>query len=203
MTRAAYMALSTAEREQLDVTALGAVAPRGVPKPVEMYQLDAVPGRTFAALRLGREENIAEDNMDDDDSSSEHVSGCSTLSGTALFTVFVLRMVYGVFPPAQRIKLLLPLFQRWCVCVPPRSDPVGEDTYSNDLIRVLSLRVGRVMERKLIVGGLGLFSPVSTDISFCFTGSMFCEDQSGFEGYGFRNRSFATQTFSVDISTPL
>ncbi|KAF8276395.1 receptor-type adenylate cyclase, putative [Trypanosoma cruzi] len=55
LTRAAYFALSTAEREQVEVTALGAVAPRGVPKPVEMYQLDAVPGRTFAALRLDHE----------------------------------------------------------------------------------------------------------------------------------------------------
>ncbi|RNF05858.1 receptor-type adenylate cyclase, partial [Trypanosoma conorhini] len=44
LTRAAYMSLSTNEREQLEVSALGAVALRGVPRPVEMCQLDAVPG---------------------------------------------------------------------------------------------------------------------------------------------------------------
>ncbi|KAH8609265.1 Adenylate and Guanylate cyclase catalytic domain [Trypanosoma vivax] len=52
LTRATYMAMTASERVQLDVTPLGAVPLRGVPKPVEMYQLNAVPGRTFAALRL-------------------------------------------------------------------------------------------------------------------------------------------------------
>ncbi|RNE95288.1 receptor-type adenylate cyclase, partial [Trypanosoma rangeli] len=71
LTRAAYMALSTAEREEVEVTALGAVALRGVPEPVEMYQLDAVPGRTFAALRLYREAAELDDNGDATSSSDE------------------------------------------------------------------------------------------------------------------------------------
>ncbi|ORC80835.1 uncharacterized protein TM35_001421030, partial [Trypanosoma theileri] len=105
------------------------------------------------------------------------------------------------FPCVQRLKLLLPLCKRWSVRVPPRSDSVGEDTYSNDLIQRLALKLGRVMERKLSVGGLGLFSPVSTDVSFCFSGSMFSEGRPGFDACRFRNRSSATQTFSVDISS--
>ncbi|WP_437123363.1 adenylate/guanylate cyclase domain-containing protein, partial [Streptomyces hygroscopicus] len=44
LTGAAYMALSAAERAGIDVTALGPVELRGVPQPVEMYQLNAVPG---------------------------------------------------------------------------------------------------------------------------------------------------------------
>ncbi|KAF8279829.1 hypothetical protein TcBrA4_0102880 [Trypanosoma cruzi] len=44
LTRAAYFALSTAEREQVEVTALGGWHWRGVPEPVEMYQLEPCPG---------------------------------------------------------------------------------------------------------------------------------------------------------------
>nr|1FX4_A Chain A, RECEPTOR-TYPE ADENYLATE CYCLASE GRESAG 4.3 [Trypanosoma brucei] len=54
MTHAAYMSLSGEDRNQLDVTTLGATVLRGVPEPVRMYQLNAVPGRNFAALRLDR-----------------------------------------------------------------------------------------------------------------------------------------------------
>ncbi|CCD14815.1 unnamed protein product [Trypanosoma congolense IL3000] len=55
LTHATYYSLSTAEREQANVTSLGPVSLGGVPVPVEMYQLNAVPGRTFAALRLDRD----------------------------------------------------------------------------------------------------------------------------------------------------
>ncbi|CCD15914.1 unnamed protein product [Trypanosoma congolense IL3000] len=53
LTRGKHLALGTAEREHVSVTSLGATALRGVPDPVEIYQLDAVPGRTFTALRIG------------------------------------------------------------------------------------------------------------------------------------------------------
>ncbi|CCD17481.1 unnamed protein product [Trypanosoma congolense IL3000] len=55
LTRAAYYSLSTAEREQVSVTSLGEATLRDVPDPVEIYQLEAVPGREFAALRLEHE----------------------------------------------------------------------------------------------------------------------------------------------------
>ncbi|KAF5216192.1 hypothetical protein ECC02_011059 [Trypanosoma cruzi] len=115
LTRAAYMALSAAEREQVEVTALGGVALRGVPKPVEMYRLDAVPGRTFAALRLDRE-------MPDLDDGSDLASGDGSVStdrsGPSGYVASVLAVLFGTFSAPQRLEALLPLCQRWSVPVP-------------------------------------------------------------------------------------
>ncbi|KAH9600906.1 Adenylyl cyclase class-3/4/guanylyl cyclase [Trypanosoma melophagium] len=117
LTRAAYMALSTAEREQVDVTALGPVALRGVPKPVEMYQLDAVPGRTFAALRLDREFI----DFDESGSESQSVSSSSkneTTSSTQNALVLLLTGLFAPFPLQQRLKVLQTIAQRWNITVP-------------------------------------------------------------------------------------
>ncbi|ORC86663.1 putative receptor-type adenylate cyclase [Trypanosoma theileri] len=103
LTRAAYMALSTAEREQLDVTALGAVTLRGVPKPVEMYQLDAVPGRTFAALRLDKECCIGDDNEDMESCQSTVEEQHATLDMTASFISNLL----SPYNPRQRAEVLI------------------------------------------------------------------------------------------------
>ncbi|RNF04284.1 adenylate cyclase [Trypanosoma conorhini] len=104
LTRAAYMALSTTEREQLKVTALGAVALRGVPKPVELYQLDAVPGRTFAPLRLDRlMPELDGDGEDATGSGDASASSCrSCLSQTAFAVLALLGLQFGIFaaPPA-------------------------------------------------------------------------------------------------------
>nr|CCC94622.1 unnamed protein product [Trypanosoma congolense IL3000] len=53
LTGATYLALTMEERRCLDVKPLGPVPLRGVPEPVEMYQLEAVPGRKFPALCPG------------------------------------------------------------------------------------------------------------------------------------------------------
>ncbi|ORC86670.1 uncharacterized protein TM35_000261220, partial [Trypanosoma theileri] len=100
------------------------------------------------------------------------------------------------------LKLLLPLCKRWSVRVPPRSDSVGEDTYSNDLIQRLALKVGRVMERKLSVGedDVVLFSPVSPVLSFGFSGCLFSEDKPGFDGCSFCPRTSVTQIPCADTS---
>ncbi|EKF38976.1 receptor-type adenylate cyclase, putative, partial [Trypanosoma cruzi marinkellei] len=112
LTRTTYFALSTAEREQVEVTALGAVALCGVPKPVEMYQLDAVPGRTFAALRLDREFPVLDD---ESDLASGDGSVSTERSGPSGYIASVLAVLVGTFAAPQRLKVLLPLCQRWSV----------------------------------------------------------------------------------------
>ncbi|KEG05828.1 putative receptor-type adenylate cyclase, partial [Trypanosoma grayi] len=89
LTGAAYVYLSTAEREQLDVTALGGVALRGVPVPVEMYQLNAVPGRTFAALRLDRQDvdDLEDAESDDHSMSSASKDGLSSAGVNPLISL--------------------------------------------------------------------------------------------------------------------
>ncbi|PWU99315.1 putative receptor-type adenylate cyclase [Trypanosoma cruzi] len=134
LTRAAYFALSTAEREQVEVTALGGVALRGVPEPVEMYQLDAVPGRTFAALRLDRE-------MPDLDDGSDLASGDGSVSTERSvpsgYIASVLAVVFGTFSAPQRLEALLPLCQRWSVPV-PSGDGEGRE---KDVCRVAMERL--------------------------------------------------------------
>ncbi|KAH9600918.1 Adenylyl cyclase class-3/4/guanylyl cyclase [Trypanosoma melophagium] len=139
LTRAAYMALSTAEREQVDVTALGPVALRGVPKPVEMYQLDAVPGRTFAALRLGREEGLedVEDTFDTTDSSYE----CNSAAYDT--TVSFILSLFSAYNPRQRAGVLQSLCARWQLRVGARGDMPYEE-HCHQMVRRLAVRLNRL-----------------------------------------------------------
>ncbi|KEG07812.1 putative receptor-type adenylate cyclase [Trypanosoma grayi] len=146
LTGAAYLALSTAEREQLDVTALGGVPLRGVPAPVETYQLNAVPGRTFAALRLDRQDVFVH-NEGDGASSSEPGSSVSYMSGPASFSNLVLVTVFGAFTPQQRLLVLKPYCERWSVRLPPRASSVSDDEYCRLLLSRLSLKLEKVMQR--------------------------------------------------------
>ncbi|RNE98275.1 receptor-type adenylate cyclase, partial [Trypanosoma conorhini] len=146
LTRAAYMSLSTAERERVEVSALGAVALRGVPRPVEMYQLDAVPGRTFAALRLDRE--VADLEEGGDDTSSSGVASMSTaLDGPALAIVSPLAVVFGILAPPQRLKLLRPLCGRWRVDVPRAVRAAREEEVCRVAMERLAVKVSHVMEK--------------------------------------------------------
>ncbi|ESL05321.1 receptor-type adenylate cyclase [Trypanosoma rangeli SC58] len=155
LTRAAYMALSTAEREEVEVTALGAVELRGVPRPVEMYQLDAVPGRSFAALRLDRQ--AAE--LDDDGEewgSSDEASASTAMSGVSHTIVTVLAVLFGTFAAPLRLKILRPLCERWRVSVPRGVGAAHEEEACRVAMERLAAKMGRVMEktvRKLSAGG--------------------------------------------------
>ncbi|RNC55919.1 receptor-type adenylate cyclase b, partial [Trypanosoma cruzi] len=160
LTRAAYFALSTAEREQVEVTALGGVALRGVPAPVEMYQLDAVPGRTFAALRLDRDVPDLDDGSDFE--SSEDASMYSARTGTAQAVVSVLTVTYGTLAPRQRLKALMPLCERWNVRLPRRPSFLQDEEYCRLVIDRLAVKMSSVMERK---GQLGIDQNMSFTLS--------------------------------------
>ncbi|ESL05339.1 receptor-type adenylate cyclase [Trypanosoma rangeli SC58] len=146
LTRAAYMALSTAEREEVEVTALGAVALRGVPEPVEMYQLEAVPGRTFAALRLDREKGG--DVAEEDSSRSGHASVSSSPNPFAHSVLSVLTLLFGTFAAAQRLELLRSLCERWGVDVPRAVRGVRKEEACRVATERLASRMVCVMEKK-------------------------------------------------------
>nr|CAA09737.2 adenylyl cyclase [Trypanosoma cruzi] len=150
LTRAAYFALSTAEREQVEVTALGGVALRGVPKPVEMYQLDAVPVRTFAALRLDRDVPDLDDGSDFE--SSEDAFMYSARTGTVQAVVSVLTVTYGTLAAPQRLKALMLLCERWNVRLPRRPSLVQDEEYCRLVIARLAVKISNVMERKAQLG---------------------------------------------------
>ncbi|KAH9600971.1 Leucine-binding protein domain [Trypanosoma melophagium] len=146
LTRAAYMALSTAEREQVDVTALGPVALRGVPKPVEMYQLDAVPGRTFAALRLDREFI----DFDESGSESQSVSSSSkneSISSSSNPLVILLTDLFAPLPQQQRLKVLQMIGERWNISVPSSKSNSAKQA-SEETIARLAMKLNRVLTRK-------------------------------------------------------
>ncbi|CCD17047.1 unnamed protein product [Trypanosoma congolense IL3000] len=148
LTRAAYLALSTVEREHVSVTSLGAIALRGVPDPVEMYQLDAVPGRTFAALRLDREvPNVdGNDGESSTDVSTDTGSMSGGLRGSALMIASSLQAVLGTFTTPQRQKLLLPLCGRWRVTLPHTKKAEWDEEYCEEAVRRISAKVGRVVD---------------------------------------------------------
>ncbi|AAZ10966.1 receptor-type adenylate cyclase GRESAG 4, putative [Trypanosoma brucei brucei TREU927] len=144
LSRAAYLSLSNSERGQLDVTALGSMSLRGVPKPVEMYQLNAVVGRSFAALRLDRE--VVEDGDLSSTSFSDTGSLRGVLSGTSQMIDSCLHAVLGTLGPSQRQKLLMPLCERWQVSLPPSSKATWNEEYCEGVIRRIAVKVGRVVD---------------------------------------------------------
>ncbi|CBH12811.1 receptor-type adenylate cyclase GRESAG 4,putative [Trypanosoma brucei gambiense DAL972] len=144
MTRATYMSLSVVEREQFDVTALGPVTLRGVPNPVEMYQLNPIPGRTFAALRLDRDSPGLDDEVADP-SLSEVSSLHAGLTDSARQVAISLNSLLGVFAPAQRQNLLLPLCERWRVSL-LRKNSGWSEAYCREVVYRIAVRVGRVAD---------------------------------------------------------
>ncbi|EAN78976.1 expression site-associated gene 4 (ESAG4) protein, putative [Trypanosoma brucei brucei TREU927] len=145
LTRATYLSLSTAEREQLDVTALGAVPLRGVPDPVEMYQVDAVVGRSFAALRLDGEVDLIADSGIINASTSDCASFCE-LGQSAQAIVAVMRALFGTFTASQRKKLLVPFCERWRVTLPPKTKSVWDDNDCQEVMRRIATKVGHVVD---------------------------------------------------------
>ncbi|CCD13049.1 unnamed protein product [Trypanosoma congolense IL3000] len=147
LTHAAYMALSAAERDEFDVTSLGAVSLRGVPEPVEMFQLNAVPGRRFAALRLDREHYFDEDACDGTSTSnSDHSSSRAELSESAQMIATSLQSLLGTFKAAQREKLLMPFCERWRVSLPRRGGCAWDDAYCEEVVRRIAVKVGHIAE---------------------------------------------------------
>ncbi|RNE96049.1 receptor-type adenylate cyclase, partial [Trypanosoma cruzi] len=151
LTRASYFSLSLAEREQVEVTALGAVAPRGVPKPVEMYQLDAVPGRTFAALRLDREVPDLDGGTASDVASS--YSEDASLCDSALCVASVIRILLAAYPVSERHQVLSRMCNRWNVSDDRIRWDVSADKKAARAVERLSLRLNQVLERSLSAHG--------------------------------------------------
>ncbi|CCD19987.1 receptor-type adenylate cyclase, putative, (fragment), partial [Trypanosoma vivax Y486] len=151
LTRAAYMALTASEREKLDVTPLGAVPLRGVPKPVEMFQLNVVPGRTFRPLRL--EAEIQEDCTPDQTSSShsDSVVSFSELTRGARMIATSMFSLLSTFPATERRKVLLSCCERWRVCVPKKGIQNWDDDVYRDVINRVALVVGKVLASKTLM----------------------------------------------------
>ncbi|EAN77373.1 expression site-associated gene 4 (ESAG4) protein, putative [Trypanosoma brucei brucei TREU927] len=147
LTRATYFSLSTAEREQLDVTALGSVPLRGVPEPVEIYQLDAVPGRTFAPLRLDHEAYVADESSDVSHTTFNDCMSISSQLGAGGESVSnVLHALLGTFTIVQRQKELTAICERWRVPLPPWKEAVWNDEYYQEAIHRLAVKVGHIVD---------------------------------------------------------
>ncbi|AAZ11599.1 receptor-type adenylate cyclase GRESAG 4, putative [Trypanosoma brucei brucei TREU927] len=144
ITGSTYLSLSAEEREQIDVTALGGVPLRGVPDPVEMYQLNAVPGRNFAALRLEREIEDEEDVGTGSSASESSFNECG-LTATAQQVAGCIDALIGAFPVIQRQKMLATFCERWHVKKPPGVDAWNEAS-CRCVTRRIAAKVGRVMD---------------------------------------------------------
>ncbi|RHW68775.1 Adenylate and Guanylate cyclase catalytic domain containing protein [Trypanosoma brucei equiperdum] len=163
LTRATYLAMSGMEREQFDVTALGALPLRGVPEPVEMYQLNTVAGRQFAALRLDRDVDVLNDGTDGSVlSTSDHSSSRAELSESSQVIVTSLNALLGTFARAQRQKALLPFCERWRVVLPRKPPAIWDDSYYQEVIRRIAVKVGHVVDYCASSGADHTFSTLTS-----------------------------------------
>ncbi|KAH8609217.1 Adenylate and Guanylate cyclase catalytic domain [Trypanosoma vivax] len=161
LTRATYMGLTASERQRLDVTPLGAVPLRGVPKPVEMYQLNVVPGRTFRPLRLDAEidENCEEGTGT---STSETSSNAFELTRSAKLISFSLQSLLSTFPFSDQRKMLLTCCERWRINTPKTNIEWNTDVLK-DVINRIGMVVGKVMEPKLMRGDMDYSTNASSE----------------------------------------
>ncbi|KEG11328.1 putative receptor-type adenylate cyclase [Trypanosoma grayi] len=111
-----------------------------------MYQLNAVPGRTFAALRLDRQD--ASVNVDGDGSCSEAATDvsmgslCSAVEGLSDF----IGRCFSRCPAAERVELLKPLCRRWGVRLVGRRRGMSDVEYAATLTRCLAARMNAVRD---------------------------------------------------------
>nr|CCC50113.1 putative receptor-type adenylate cyclase [Trypanosoma vivax Y486] len=145
LTHAAYMALSTSEREQLDVTPLGPVPLRGVPKPVKMYQLNAVPGRTFNALRLDRDFSPCEFDESWTDN-SENGSSLPELCDHASMVFKSLNVLLSTFTLPQQQKVIRSFCERWRVRMSHKTKSWNSEQ-RDDMLKRIAVKVSRVVTR--------------------------------------------------------
>ncbi|AAZ12808.1 receptor-type adenylate cyclase GRESAG 4, putative [Trypanosoma brucei brucei TREU927] len=152
MTCETYHSLSTEERSQFDVTPLGGVPLRGVSEPVEVYQLNAVPGRSFAELRLDRVLDVLDIFGEGTAAStSDYSSTLAELSETAQAIAVSLQSLMGVFTQAQRQGTLMPFCERWRVPLPKKSASAWDDSYCEEVVRRIAMKVGHVVDYHAVV----------------------------------------------------
>ncbi|CCD17337.1 unnamed protein product [Trypanosoma congolense IL3000] len=146
LTGATYYSLSAAERDKFDVTPLGPVPLRGVSEVVDMFQVNAVPCRKFAALRLDREYYFEDGADGTTATTSDNSSTPAELSESAQMLACSLQALLSTFKPPQREKLLLPYCERWRVPLPKPRKPIWDDEYCQEVVRCLAMKVGRVVD---------------------------------------------------------
>ncbi|KAH8613852.1 Adenylate and Guanylate cyclase catalytic domain [Trypanosoma vivax] len=166
LTRAAYMALTASEREQLDVTSLGAVSLRGVPEPVEMYQLNAVPGRTFRPLRLDVEPNDEYDDRHGCLSTTDSSTSSNAMTQTGRIIAISLQTLLSVFPLRQRQKLLQSCCDQWRIRTPKPCKVMWNEEACKEAINRVAATVGKVTGPKSRVDDA---STASGSLEFCPT----------------------------------
>ncbi|CAG9572235.1 receptor-type adenylate cyclase a [Leishmania major strain Friedlin] len=150
-TEATWWALSNDERAGTAHTVMGPQGLRGVPFAVEMFQLNAVPGRRHAALRTEIEAMLPEDTATETASSAAGalLSSVGTMSDPAAGIAFVLTSCFAPYPAAQRVRELQPLLSKWGVGAPPRSRLVSEEDYCQGLMNRLAVRIATVSQARL------------------------------------------------------
>ncbi|KAK7199232.1 receptor-type adenylate cyclase [Novymonas esmeraldas] len=149
-TETTWWALSDPERDAVSHTVMGPQGLRGVPYAVGMYQLNPVPGRTHAALRTEIEAILPDDGAGDTASSAAEalLSSAEGMAGAATDVAYVLTSCFAPYPPAQRMRELQPLLNKWNVGAPARVPQVSEEDYCQGLINRLAVRIATVTQAR-------------------------------------------------------
>ncbi|KAH8607733.1 Adenylate and Guanylate cyclase catalytic domain [Trypanosoma vivax] len=146
LTRATYMALKADERQRLDVTPVGPVPLRGAPVAVEMFQLNAVPGRSFRPLRIDPD---IYDRFNDDGSISDSGQCSMELNCAARMVAVSMHTLLSTFTTSERHKVLLSCCDRWSIPVPKRGLYAWSEDVYEDTINRIAVTVGNVAEPKI------------------------------------------------------
>ncbi|CCW69686.1 unnamed protein product [Phytomonas sp. Hart1] len=162
LTEWTWWSLSHTERASLRCTELGPQRLRGLEHPVDVYQLDGLPGRRYAELRT--EIDVELPSADDRSEGPLNASSTILLSITesahsaAAAVAAVLTNCFSAFSAAERVKGVQPLLQRWNIPIPQMTRGMTEEDHCRDLINRLAVRMSMLAQlrpRFNDMGGLG------------------------------------------------
>lgn len=166
---ATWYALSYEEREHFDYNNLDAKRINGVGIPLEVYQLNAIPGRAYPALRLDAEPTLPdmmqmanynplqgnEDGVKGKDSSELQGIGYMTttmaVSGPQAAITSILTDCFSIYPSTRRVQEVISLVEKWHIPCPPTPidrDDDSQDHYFRSLISRLAAKLMSVRDKR-------------------------------------------------------
>lgn len=166
LTEFTYAALSEEQRAQIEVLNLGQQCLRGVPEPLEMYELVVIPGRVFPTIET-KQDVLSVGTVDADEvealeailRNAERRGDCGNGGGgggggggeddgptSFEDTKEVLDVYLSAYPPKKKVKLLRETCHSFCLPIPPRQNYPTDAAYADALQGLVAHRTKAVLD---------------------------------------------------------
>lgn len=173
MTRSTWEACEEEDAERLRDLSLhdaGAHTLRGVPHPVEMFELEVFPGRVFKTIDSEEEESSSDAEEYESESISQSTGRASRMYRNPMAeTIFkVFNGALSPFPLKKRIELLKAFMSQWRIA-PSKGRQVDEESHFRLLLLRFANRTSKIVSHREGLAhllGSGTFGGSTRETSF-------------------------------------